>query len=58
MKKQQICNTLDSMNTLRDFLFYFYLMIFSAYFRSPQHHEDKLQPNKEDTDTQSKGTIL
>ena len=26
------------------------------HFRSPQHHEDKLQPNKEDAETNSKGT--
>ena len=26
-------------------------------FRSPQHHEDKLQPNKEDAESQSKGII-
>ena len=57
MKKQQICNTYFRFNEYFTWLLFdFYLMIFSAYFRSPQHHEDKLQPNKEDTDTQSKGT--
>ena len=59
MKKQQICNTYFRFNEYFTWLLFdFYVMIFSAYFRSPQHHEDKLQPNKEDTDTQSKGTIL
>ena len=28
------------------------------HFRSPQHHEDKLQPNKEDAETNSKGIML
>ena len=29
--------------------------IFISQFRSPQHHEDKPQPNKEDADSHSKG---